>query len=98
MTKVVNIKNGEEYDVYIGREGHGQDGYFGNPFTTGTRTDKIKNFTKYAIQRVSEDPEYRIRVKELYGKRLGCFCSPKPCHGDILAQLSHTLNLEDELE
>ena len=30
-TRVVNIKE-EKYDVYIGRAGRGQDGYFGNPF------------------------------------------------------------------
>lgn len=30
-TRVVNIRK-EAYDVYIGRAGKGQDGYFGNPF------------------------------------------------------------------
>lgn len=31
-TTVVNIRT-HEYDAYIGREGHGHDGYFGNPFS-----------------------------------------------------------------
>jgi len=31
MTKVVNIKH-SKYDVYCGRAGKGQDGYFGSPF------------------------------------------------------------------
>ncbi len=30
-TRVVNIRK-KAYDVYIGRAGKGQDGYFGNPF------------------------------------------------------------------
>lgn len=25
------------------------------------------------------------RVHELAGKKLGCFCSPDICHGDVLA-------------
>ncbi len=31
-THVVNITRGAVYDVYIGRAGKGQDGYFGNPY------------------------------------------------------------------
>ncbi|CAF1261441.1 unnamed protein product [Adineta ricciae] len=26
-------------------------------------------------------------LHELEGKRLGCWCKPKPCHGDILCEL-----------
>jgi hypothetical protein len=26
---------------------------------------------------------------ELRGKRLGCWCAPKPCHGDILARIAN---------
>lgn len=25
-------------------------------------------------------------LEELYGKRLGCWCKPKRCHGDALAE------------
>jgi hypothetical protein len=34
QTVVVNIH--KPFDVYIGRTGRGQDGYFGNPFRMGT--------------------------------------------------------------
>jgi hypothetical protein len=34
QTVVVNL-NKEPFDVYIGRAGRGQDGYFGNPFRMG---------------------------------------------------------------
>lgn len=34
MTKVVNIRK-DDYDVYIGRAGKGEVGYYGNPFRIG---------------------------------------------------------------
>lgn len=85
-TTVVNIYHKEDFDVYIGRAGHGYDGYFGNPNSQGSREDKLKLFKKYFYNRVKTDPEFRRRVLQLKGKRLGCFCSPKPCHGDIIAE------------
>lgn len=86
-TTVVNLHQ-EPYDVYIGRAGHGQDGYFGNPFTmeNGDRTQSLIQFQEYFNKRIANDPEYRRRIEELRGKCLGCFCKPKPCHGDIIAQ------------
>lgn len=34
-------------------------------------------------------PELLEEIKnELHGKRLGCFCKPGPCHGDVLARLA----------
>lgn len=45
-TVVVNI-NKESFDVYIGRAGRGQDGYFGNPFRIGheiNREDAVQKF------------------------------------------------------
>ena len=95
-TKVVNIKNGDQFDVYIGRPGNGHDGYFGNPFTTPphTRNKSIQLFEQYALDRINSDPEYKQKVKELYGKTLGCFCKPKACHGDVLVKLTKQINME----
>jgi len=94
--KVINLQTGQPYDVYIGRAGKGQDGYFGNPVREGTRKQKLDGFKEYALNRVLEDEEFRERVKSLEGKTLGCFCKPLPCHGDILAELCVILNQEDE--
>jgi hypothetical protein len=33
-----------------------------------------------------EDRQFFTRVLDLYGKRLGCFCKPKPCHGDVIVE------------
>lgn len=96
-TTVVNLKH-DEYDVYIGRAGHGQSGYFGNPHTMGgvycheckghhDRADSIAHFKIDFLKRIESDKEYRRRVLELRNKRLGCFCKQAAyevqCHGDV---------------
>lgn len=84
-TVVVNVESGAEYDVYIGRAGQGQDGYFGNPCAGRNREEKIAAFKRYFEARVASDRTYRDRVLALKGKRLGCFCAPQSCHGDVIA-------------
>ena len=36
---------------------------------------------------VRASPELMGTLHELSGKRLGCFCPPLPCHGEILVKL-----------
>lgn len=87
-TRVVNLYK-EPYDVYIGRAGKGQSGFWGNPFKVGpdgTLDEVLDKFRVYVL----ESPELMSRLHELRGKRLGCFCKPKRCHGDILAELADT--------
>lgn len=85
-TIVVNLRR-QEFDVYIGRAGRGFDGYFGNPYTVREHgTDAIELFRDYFQNRLATDEEFHRRVRELAGKRLGCFCKPGPCHGDIIAE------------
>lgn len=92
MIKVVNLYR-EPYEVYIGRAGKGQDGYFGNPHRVGhcalcgkshTRTETIQAFRLYFWQRVATDAEYKRRVQALSG-RLGCFCGAE-CHGNVYVE------------
>lgn len=85
MTRVVNLRK-EKYDVYIGRAGKEQEGYFGNPFSSGTREQNIADFRIYFENRLWNDPEFRVKVIGLKGKRLGCFCKPKACHGDVIVE------------
>lgn len=87
-TTIVNIRK-EEFDVYIGRAGRGQDGYFGNPYVLiqgEPRGTTIEKYRSYFYNRLKTDKEFDRRVTELYGKRLGCFCKPSPCHGDVIAE------------
>lgn len=87
-TRVVNLYK-EKFDVYIGRAGKGQDGYFGNPFPLlgngeASRKSCLEKYKEYFLERVEKDDEFRRRILSLRGKVLGCFCSPKMCHGDII--------------
>ena len=80
-TRVVHCKR-QPYDVYIGRPSA-----FGNPFVMGrdgTRDEVIAKYRAYLLSR----PDLLARLPELRGKVLGCWCSPKACHGDILAEMA----------
>jgi hypothetical protein len=88
MTRVVNIYK-ELYDVYIGRTGNGQDGYFGNPYILakgGSRQAVLELYRKYFINRIATDAQFKFRIKELKDKKLGCFCVPNKCHGHIIVE------------
>ena len=92
-TTVVNIRKAP-YDVYIGRAGKGQDGYYGNPYPLewADRSTILEMFRGYFYARLAEDAEYKARVLELRGKVLGCFCKPLLCHGDMIAAYLDTLD------
>lgn len=84
-TIVVNLHL-EAYDVYIGRPGKGLTGFFGNPYFEGTRERNIERFKERFYTRINTEPVFKKRVLELKGKRLGCFCKPRACHGDVIAE------------
>lgn len=87
-TVVVNMKR-EDCDVYIGRAGKGQDGFFGNPYRVTRYVDAAQallSFRLYFLNRIENDSEFRRRVIKLQGKRLGCFCKPGACHGDVIVE------------
>lgn len=93
MTTIVNIRN-EKCDVYIGRGKGGtipeppERGCFGNPFSVKQygRTGCIERFVIYFYDRMEIDKEFRAAVLELKGKKLGCYCKPEECHGDVIKQ------------
>lgn len=92
-TRVVNLYK-EPYDVYIGRPGKNQDGYFGNPFKLSkeeTRDATIEKFKVYFLERILSDDEFKMNVLELRGKTLGCFCKPALCHGDVIVEYLNNL-------
>lgn len=86
MTRVVNLRK-EPYDVYIGRMGRGHDGYFGNPYSVNAYgAQAMVRYETYFWNRLNSDAEFTRRIEELRGKVLGCFCKPKPCHGDVIVE------------
>ena len=81
MTRVVHCKR-ESYDVYIGRPSK-----WGNPFKSGrdgTLDEVLEKYERHIMNR----PDLLAALPELRGKVLGCWCKPKPCHGDILVRLT----------
>jgi len=79
--KVVHCKK-EKYTVYIGRPS-----IFGNPYTIGkdgTREEVILKFYMFAQTNVSvQNAINNLKETDV----LGCWCAPRPCHGDIIIKL-----------
>jgi hypothetical protein len=60
----------------------------------GTRAKVIEKFLKYAFgepcvtfkgKTPQTPPDLLAQIPNLKGKRLGCWCKPEDCHGDLLA-------------
>lgn len=84
-TKVVHCKK-EKYDVYIGRPGP-----WGNPFSIGkdgTREEVIEKFRDW----IKDQDLLMQEIESLRGKTLGCWCSPQPCHGDVIVKILEETN------
>ncbi len=81
-TVLVNVKHrGQVSDIMIGRPGP-----WGNPFVIGRDGDRVEVIDKYKTYILGRTDLLK-RLPELHGKRLGCFCRPDPCHGDVLIAL-----------
>ena len=78
-TTVVNLRHAP-YDVRIDRRTP-----WGNPFVIGRDGDRAAVIAKYRAWILTQ-PQLLARLIELRGKRLGCWCAPLPCHGDVLAE------------
>jgi hypothetical protein len=51
-------------------------------------------YGEYLIDYITNNSWFREQVRALHGKRLGCFCKPGVCHGDILIAAVASLNHE----
>jgi hypothetical protein len=80
LTRVVHHRQ-ENYDVYIGRPSK-----WGNPFVIGTDGTRALVIEKYESW-IRNNPDLLKDLHELKGKTLGCWCSPRACHGDVLVKL-----------
>jgi len=87
-TAVVHCKR-EPYDVYIGRPSK-----WGNPYQIGpdgTREEVIAKYENWLWSSLLWQPGAVAELKAMHGKRLGCWCAPLPCHGDVLAAFADDL-------
>ena len=103
--KVINIRTAaipEKDYVYIGRSGQNTATKYGNPFTMNVeeeRMDVIKAFRDHAWKMLQTGEWNELEViEELNGKVLGCFCAPKPCHGEVLVSLVQYLCKKNGIE
>lgn len=99
-TTVVRMKRSggkvvQDCDVYIGRACHYggwnlQESIWHNPFTVAKYgRDQVLRLYE---ERVRNSPFLMSKIHELRGKRLGCWCKPLPCHGDILVNIADSLD------
>ena len=83
MCTVVN-KYKEDYDVYIGRGSK-----WGNPFVIGkdgTREEVIEKYRLWLWEQIKGGHILKEDLLKLDNQRLGCFCKPQACHGDVIAR------------
>jgi hypothetical protein len=99
--RVVHNKR-EKFDVYIGRPSQ-----WGNPyshkdgttaeFKVDSREEAIEEYRKYLIRQIRSGDVTIEELQSLQGKVLGCWCHPKPCHGDILVKAAAWACAQDDL-
>jgi hypothetical protein len=73
----------DRHHVYIGRPSK-----WGNPVVVGkhgSREQVIERYERWLLA----DARLMAALPELRGKVLGCWCAPRACHGDVLAQLAN---------
>jgi hypothetical protein len=93
MATVVHVKDKVPNAVYIGRGSE-----WGNPYRIGpdgTREDVIAKYRVHLWNRLKHDLtgyELMCRLADLHGKQLACYCSPQPCHGDVLVRAAAWAN------
>lgn len=79
---VIHVKT-KKYDVFIGRPSK-----WGNPFVIGRDGNRAEVIQKYRAWVTAGNGRHLLQeLHELEGRVLACYCSPLPCHGDVLAKL-----------
>jgi hypothetical protein len=89
--EIINIKNYEDTDyVYIGRPSE-----YGNPYSSkesglaenvGSKEEALNKFRDYIEDNPQVVDSLIKELKENKVTKLGCWCSPSKCHGEILVE------------
>lgn len=64
---------------------------WGNPFQVGIDGTREEVIAKHLLHVLSR-PDLMANLGELRGKRLGCHCKPRACHGDNYVFLLEVLS------
>lgn len=64
------------------------------------RAEAIELFKHWFRKKLSDSAVFALKVESLRGKALICYCAPKPCHGDVIAEYlnNNTLMIRTLLE
>ena len=78
-------KNAPKDAIYVGRPSK-----WGNPFMIGNLFDRVEAIERFRAH-IASNPELRAEIKrDLRGKDLVCFCTPAPCHADVLLEIANS--------
>ena len=80
-TTVVNKRDTEDWSVDIGRPNP-----LGNPFIIGPDGTREEVIRKHKILFLNSERLKKIARDTCSGETLGCYCKPKACHGDTIAE------------
>lgn len=62
-------------------------GPWGNPYKIPQHGDRAAVIERYRTY-LAGTPTLLEQIPDLKGRALSCWCSPLPCHGDVLAELA----------
>jgi hypothetical protein len=86
----------DSFYIYCGRPSR-----FGNPYVVG-----IDGTRKEVIKKFRDNPESKMLIKRLFKSireleqeniLLGCYCSPLPCHCDVIKEWLLALDKEEQI-
>lgn len=95
---LINIKTNKQPHIFIGR-----GSVFGNPYKLGMDGDRhnvIRLYNRLFLQDWIEYGPKRIALTAIICRSIkehkntltfGCYCNPKPCHGDIIIERAQYL-------
>lgn len=98
ITRVLNIKRETQYKGMKSNSSYeyiGRGSYWGNPYSmheNGDDRDEVIRKFKYDFDHDKLLNRDKNEVFKLAGKRLGCFCKPEACHGDVIADFLNSLD------
>jgi len=70
---------------------------WGNPYLLDDDGDRETVIANYRDHYLEFKPSLLMRIGDLEGKALACWCAPEPCHGDILLDHLEGLLIQESM-
>ena len=88
MTKIVNIRHALDKRHVRSCVRIDRTTRWGNPFVIGRDGTRSEVIAKYRVWLWRQIESGKIKIDDLaplHGQTLACWCAPRACHGDVLA-------------